>query len=347
MSSLLSEISPVYMHRAIDLALRSEGRAVAPNPRVGALLVCRGRVIGEGYHERVGEGHAEVECFKSIRDEDRPLIGESILYVTLEPCAHEGRTPSCAKMLAREKVGAVVIGTLDPNPLVAGKGIEILRSAGIPVATGLLEEECRRVAKVFLANQERRRPFVLLKWAQSSDGYLDGLRTPGEPAARLSSGFTALLVHRLRSSFAGILAGRRTYELDRPRLDNRLWRVSPFSPRRIMLTRGKVPEGILPLREVTEEALGELLGKEGITSLMVEGGAETLQSFIRAGLWDEIRVETAPILLGGGVSAPALPPSARTISRQTVSGHLITTLEPYGSEAPVSQVQDLEKLSFG
>ena len=316
------------MYRAIDLALRAEGRLVAPNPRVGAVLVCEGRIIGEGYHQKAGEGHAEVNCFRSIREEDRPLIGRSTLYVTLEPCAHEGRTPSCAKMLARERVGRVVVGTLDPNPLVSGEGIRILREAGIPVTVGFFEKECRELAKVFLAGQEKDRPFVLLKWAESADGFIDTVRKPSEPAARLSTPFTTRLVHRLRSQYAGILVGRNTYEFDRPRLNNRLWPLSPFSPKRILLTHGPVPEGWIGLREVSPEALRRLRDDEGITSLIVEGGRDTLRSFMSFGLWDEIRVETAPFLLGKGLPAPGLTASSELFSRETVDGNTITRFKP-------------------
>ena len=322
--SLLSQVPQhKYMYRAIDLALRAEGRCISPNPIVGAVLVYGDRVIGEGYHQKAGEGHAEVNCFRSIKPADRTLIPQSTLYVTLEPCAHEGRTPSCAKMLAREKVGRVIVGALDPNPLVSGEGIRILRQAGIPVTVGFMETECRELAKVFLTGQEKDRPFVLLKWAQSLDGFIDTDRTPSEPAARLSTPFTSRLVHRLRSQYAGILVGRHTFELDRPRLDNRLWPLSPYSPKRILLTHGEVPEGWISLREVSAEALRQLRDEEGIDSLIVEGGRETLRSFIDRGLWDEIRVETAPFTLCKGIPAPDLPEDAFLTERETIDGNTL------------------------
>lgn len=327
---------PLYMHRAIDLALRAEAARITPNPRVGAVLVYGDRVIGEGYHQKAGEGHAEVNCFRSIKPEDRPLIPESTLYVTLEPCAHEGRTPSCAGMLAREGVGRVVTGTLDPNPLVSGKGVAILREAGIPVTVGFMEEECRRLAKVFLTGQEKHRPFVLLKWAESLDGFIDGERPDSEPAIRLSSPFTSLLVHRLRSGYSGILVGRHTLEKDRPRLDNRLWRPSSFSPKRILLTHGDVPGGWFGLGAVSMDALRRLYEDEGITSLLVEGGRETLQSFIDRDLWDEIRVETAPFLLHYGLHAPCLPTAARLLSRTTIDSRTITRFVRVREDADAS-----------
>lgn len=324
MAPTLTTLSPRYMYRAIDLALRSEGAQVSPNPRVGGVLVYGDRVIGEGAHRKAGEGHAEVNCFRSIRDEDRHLVPSSTLYVTLEPCAHEGRTPSCAKMLVGEKVGRVVIGVVDPNPLVAGKGVDILRDAGIPVITGFLEDECRELAKVFLTNQELRRPYILLKWAESRDGLLDRLRLPDEPSARLSSPFTTLLVHRLRSSMTGILVGRSTLEMDRPRLDNRLWTISPYSPKRLLLSRHEAPEGWIPVRELSTQSLRQLMDEEGITSIMVEGGRETLQSFIDLDLWDEIRVEVAPIVLNEGVPSPRIPSSAHLITQTCIDERVIS-----------------------
>ena len=156
------------MWRAIDLARRAELQAVCPNPRVGAVLVWQDRVIGEGYHRKCGEGHAEVNCLASVAPVDVPKIPDSTLYVTLEPCSHQGRTPSCARMLISRGIRRVVVGCLDPNPLVSGRGISLLRQSGIEVSAGCLEEECRQVARVFLTNQEQGRPYIILKWAESA-----------------------------------------------------------------------------------------------------------------------------------------------------------------------------------
>lgn len=318
------------MWRAIDLAYRAESREVAPNPRVGAVLVSGGRVIGEGYHHRVGGRHAEVCCLESVATEDRGLIPGSTLYVTLEPCAHQGRTPSCARQLVAEQVGKVVIGTLDPNPLVAGKGVQILQEAGIATEVGCLRQACEELAKVFLTNQRYHRPYILLKWAESADGYLDAIRTsPDTSPAALSTPYTQLLMHRLRSSYAAILVGRRTLELDRPSLSNRLWIPSPYSPTRLLLSRrGDAPEGWTLLREVSPQALSELYEVFGITSLMVEGGADVLGAFLETDLWDEARVESAPALLEAGVPAPLLPESAHRTSECTYGRNTITTYRP-------------------
>ena len=319
-----------YMWRAIDLGYRAESREVRLNPRVGAVLVCADRVIGEGYHRCMGGPHAEVHCLNSVSSADRPLIPESTLYVTLEPCAHEGLTPSCARRLVSERVGHVVVGTMDPNPLVAGKGVAILREAGVSVEVGCLESQCRELAKVFLTNQKLHRPYVLLKWAESADGFVDRFRSDDTtPPARLSTPYTQLLVHRLRSQYGAILVGGHTFCLDRPSLTNRLWPPSHYSPLRILLSSQiSAPTGWVALGSLSAEALASLLTRENIPSLMVEGGPQVLQSFIDLGLWDEARVETAPTLLHDGVSAPRLPETARPISVRTFGPNRITLYRP-------------------
>lgn len=316
-----------YMHRAIDLALRAETHSISPNPRVGAVLVHGDRVIGEGYHVRVGEGHAEVNCLASVREEHLHLIPESTMYVTLEPCAHEGRTPSCARRLVRERVKRVVVGTLDPFPLVSGMGIEILREGGVEVIAPFMEKECRELAGVFLVGQRLHRPYITLKWAETADGFIDRIRTsPEEMPLHLSSPFTRLLVHRERSMNMGILVGRRTYELDRPQLTNRLWTLSPATPRPFLLSSvrpDKMREGWGYVRGVCCAEMERLLVEEGITSLLVEGGADTLRAFMEEGLWDEIRREVAPIRIREGVSAPRIPDDAEERSRGIIDGRLL------------------------
>lgn len=319
-----------YMWRAIDLAYRAESRAVGLNPRVGALLVHQGRIIGEGYHQRMGEAHAEVHCLESVAESDRPLIPQSTLYVTLEPCAHQGRTPSCANRLVAEHVGRVVVGIPDPNPLVAGKGVAILREAGIPVEMGCLSEACEELTKVFLTNQRLHRPYILLKWAESADGYIDTLRHSAEERpVLLSTPYTQLLAHRLRSQYSAILVGAETLRLDRPALTNRRWLPSPYSPQPILLSSGTTaPDGWLRLSELTPESLSTLLEKHHIASLMVEGGARVLQSFIDQGLWDEARVERSPLLIHEGVPAPHLSEQATALSSHRFANNTITTYTP-------------------
>lgn len=307
------------MKRAIYLASLAPHSSTLSNPRVGALLVHDGQIIGEGYHHRQGEAHAEVHCIQSMKPQHRQLIPQSTMYVTLEPCAHQGRTPSCARMLAQLKPRKVIVGTLDPFPKVAGKGCQIMREAGIEVEVGLLEDECRELAHVFLTNQIKKRPYIILKWAESADGFIDYVRADASQApAKLSTPFTQLLTHRLRGDCTGILIGSRTALLDNPSLTNRLWKGLP-SPTPIILA-GKttpIPEKyindprwmIIQREKDLPSILSDLLDK-GITSLLVEGGATILQSFINAGLWDTIRREISPLRLHTGFPAPKMPTSA-------------------------------------
>lgn len=275
-----------YMRRALQLA--RQGRFdTAPNPMVGAVVVCNDTIIGEGFHRRCGEGHAEVNAIASVKHPD--LLKDSTIYVTLEPCSHYGKTPPCAKLIIDSGIPHVVVGTLDPNHRVAGRGIEMLRQSGIEVVTGVLDSECRRLNRHFITAHTLRRPYITLKWAQSSDGYIDSDRPDEAPAVRLSTRLTSMLVHRLRADHQAIMVGSNTLRRDHPRLDVRLW------------------DGLNPLRIEAAHDLPTLLSQlfsQGITSLLVEGGATLLQSFIDANLWDEVRIETAPIHIGRGVSAP-------------------------------------------
>ena len=346
----------IFMARAIQLARLASPQSVSPNPHVGAVLVYdeepgRVRIIGEGYHKKRGEGHAEVECLRSVREADNALIRRATMYVTLEPCAHVGRTPSCASMLVERGVPRVVVGTTDPNPLVAGKGIDILRNNGVEVLVGCLAGDCREVAKVFMTNQELHRPFVTLKWAQSHDGYMDRLRTEGSPII-FSSPFSSMLVHRERSRHSAILVGAKTILLDKARLSNRLWiggDPAPFvldpkgevldllasydgAKRWTVVTTIEVARSVeqypfnILLVDREEEMLDALMPyliKDEKTSLLVEGGSYTLSSFISAGLWDEARIEKAPFdVLEEGVCAPTLP-CAETADSYTVDGRTI------------------------
>lgn len=277
-----------YMRRALQLA-RCGRFDTAPNPMVGAVVVCNDTIIGEGFHRRCGEGHAEVNAIASVKHPD--LLKDSTIYVTLEPCSHYGKTPPCAKLIIDSGIPRVVVGTLDPNHRVAGRGIEMLRQSGIDVVTGVLDSECRRLNRHFITAHTLRRPYITLKWAQSSDGYIDSDRPDEAPAVKLSTPLTSMLVHRLRADHQAIMVGSNTIRRDRPRLDVRLW------------------DGRNPLRIEASHDLPSLLSQlfsQGITSLLVEGGSKLLQSFIDANLWDKVRIETAPIHIGRGVSAPRL-----------------------------------------
>lgn len=294
------------MRRCLALALNGQMHA-APNPMVGAVIVHGGRIIGEGYHARCGKEHAEVNAIRSVRPEDRPLLRESTIYVSLEPCAHYGKTPPCALLIVKTQIPRVVVGCVDPFAKVQGRGIEILRQAGIEVKVGVLEEECRRLNRRFMTAQTLKRPYITLKWARSADGYVDRWRdTPDERPAVLSTPRSRMFVHRLRAMHGAILVGHRTLTLDRPSLTVRHW-YGP-DPLRIVLGRtaeGELPHGFQAYADI-DTALAEL-HRQGVQSLLVEGGPQTLQSFIDEGLWDEAYTELSEKSLGSGVPEPRMP----------------------------------------
>lgn len=292
----------LYMRRAMELARHGELDA-SPNPMVGCVIVGRdGRVIGEGFHRKCGEGHAEVNAVASVAD-PAELRGATA-YVTLEPCSHYGKTPPCAKLLIDKGVGRVVIGSGDPNEKVNGRGVRMLREAGIEVTEGVLADECRALNPKFMLSFSASRPYVTLKWAQSADGYMDVKRGEGTPAYRFSAPLGEALVHRLRATHDAIMVGSGTDRADHPTLTTRHW--AGESPRRI------VASGITDLAAYLRQ-----LRAEGVTSLLVEGGPTLLRSFITSGLWDSARVEVSPVALGerGAAPAPALPglPTAAVI----------------------------------
>lgn len=307
-----------YMHRALQLARNGRG-FVSPNPMVGAVIVDPdGRIIGEGWHRRYGGPHAEVNAVASVSDADRSRLPQSTIYVTLEPCSHYGKTPPCAKLLVDCGFRRVVVGAGDPNPKVSGRGIAMLREAGIEVVEGVLAAECRLLNKRFMTAHALHRPFVTLKWAQSADGFMDVCREPGAKAARFSTALSAVTVHRRRAVHDAIAVGAATVLADSPRLDTRL--VAGASPRPVVFDRSRLgvdrflsQDSRKPIHITAdmplEQVLGGLYADENITSLLVEGGASLLHSFIESGLWDEAFVEVAPRRLGtrGRVSAPAMP----------------------------------------
>ena len=200
-----TDMDAVFMRRCLQLASLGRGY-VSPNPMVGAVVVHRGRIIGEGYHRCYGQPHAEVNAINSVRDAG--LLPECTLYVSLEPCSHYGKTPPCADLIVQKKIPRVVVGCLDPFPKVSGQGVARLREAGIEVVIGVLEEECKALNRTFMTCQIDERPFVTLKWAQSRDGYIDRIRKPGELAIRISDDVSSVWVHRLRAEADAILVGR-------------------------------------------------------------------------------------------------------------------------------------------
>lgn len=300
-----------YMQRCIQLAKCGEMGA-PPNPMVGAVIVHNDRIIGEGYHRRCGGPHAEVNAIRSVKNE--ALLKDSTIYVSLEPCSHYGKTPPCADLIIEKGIPRVVVGCKDPFAKVNGQGIRKLRDAGIEVVVGVMEQECLQLNRKFITFHQQHRPWVTLKWAQSQDGFIDADRQPGEPAVKFSSAFTQTLVHRMRAMNQAIMVGTRTVLLDNPSLTTRLWdgpnplRVSVdrkgILPESIHLKDGKVPTVIYCHGDLP--AILEDLYRQGIQSLMVEGGGRLIQQFVDEDLWDEARVEVAPMMLGKGVSAPRL-----------------------------------------
>lgn len=302
-----------YMRRALQLAALGFGNTT-PNPMVGSVIVSsNGRIIGEGYHRLCGQGHAEVNAVASVCESDRQYLSGATMYVTLEPCSHYGKTPPCAKLIIDNKIGHVIVGALDPFDKVSGRGIRMLREAGIEVTTGVLSDESKRLNAQFMTAHTQRRPFITLKWAQSADGYIDCVRTPEQSAARFSSALTLSGVHRLRAAHDAILVGSNTIIADKPRLDVRLWQGR--NPQPVILDRRKRinPESLHLAKEPwiysadLEEVLADMYSR-GITSVLVEGGTAVIESFIKSGLWDAARVETANFKLGakGSTVAPTL-----------------------------------------
>lgn len=318
-----------FMRRALRLARNGEGNA-SPNPMVGAVIVRDGKIIGEGWHRRWGEGHAEVNAVASVAD--KSLLADSTIYVTLEPCSHYGKTPPCARLLIDMKIPRVVVGSLDPFEKVSGRGVAMLREAGAEVIVGVLEQECKALNRKFMTAHLQRRPFITLKWAQSSDGFIDRRRSVADGAARLSTPLSLTDVHRERSCHDAILVGAGTVIADSPSLTLRYW-SGGRQPRRVILDgRGEVPvdsplladtsticytlsprPGIAATQvEIDPHDLNQVASRlyhNGITSLLVEGGRRVLDSFINAGLWDTARIEVAPVVFGsdGSTVAPAIP----------------------------------------
>lgn len=294
------------MHRCLELA-RCGRLHAAPNPMVGAVLVHDGRIIGEGYHIQCGQAHAEVNALRSVRPADRALLADSTLYVSLEPCAHYGRTPPCASLIIKSGIPRVVVGCIDSFSKVQGRGIAMLREAGVDVTVGVLEEECKALNRRFFTAQTLHRPYITLKWARSADGFIDRWReTDNEEPARLSTPCSQMHVHRLRALHQAILVGHGTLLKDHPALTVRHW--TGQDPLRIVLGRvaeGDMPTGFQAYADIPT-MLGELF-RQGVQSLLVEGGQQTLQSFIDQGLWEEAYVELSTTELGSGVPEPRMP----------------------------------------
>lgn len=320
-----------FLRRCFDLARLGAGR-VSPNPMVGAVLVHEDRIIGAGWHQRYGEAHAEVQAVASVAAADRPLLPQSTLYCSLEPCFHFGQTPPCVDLVLAERIPRVVVSNTDPNPLVAGQSLQKLRAAGVEVLEQVLADEGAYLNRYFFHWIQQQRPYVVLKWAQSADGYLG---RAGERTA-ITGPLTQRLVHRWRSEVDAILVGATTARVDDPRLDNRLfWGPSPLRvvldwsarlPAAAQLLDDSQPTWVLgparsgafrqteflniPPADWIPDLLAQLRSAKRAI-LLVEGGGATLRQFLDGGYWDEIRLLDSPLRLADGVPAPGVPASAR------------------------------------
>ena len=294
-----------YMRRCIQLAKNGMQNA-KPNPMVGAVIVSAdGRIIGEGYHVRCGEGHAEVNAFASVQSADEHLISESTIYVSLEPCSHYGKTPPCADLIIKKGIRRVVVGCIDEFAKVQGRGIQKIRDAGIEVKVGVLEAECKALNRRFFTFHREKRPYIILKWAQTSNGFMDDHFKP----IQISNDYTKMISHKLRAEEDAILVGRVTAERDHPQLTVREWHGS--DPKRLVVDR-------------THPLNLESLHAHQIQSLIVEGGAKTLESFIEKNLWDEIRVEVnSSMSVIDGTRAPQIPANAEIYKTEDFNGNRI------------------------
>lgn len=320
-----------FMRRCLDLAVRAEGRTY-PNPLVGSVIVHNGKIAGEGYHRRPGEPHAERIAINCVKDRD--LLKASTLYVNLEPCSHHGRTPPCSDLIIESGIKKVILGTMDTSDKVSGKGIAALRNAGCEVVTGVMENECRWINRRFFTFHEKKRPYIILKWAQSSDGFMDIDRGnyPGTRPVWISGETDRVLVHKWRAEEQSILVGAATIRADNPMLNVREWAGS--DPLKLILSKsGNLDVDAAVFRSGAEvivftqndgtlagyngkirldrnrssaPQLMEYLFKSGIESLFIEGGATVLNHFISEDLWDEARIFTGKLIFGSGIKAPVV-----------------------------------------
>ena len=328
------KIHEFYILRCIEIAQNGLG-TTAPNPMVGAVIVHENKIMGEGFTSPFGGPHAEVNAINSVAD--KSLLPQSTIYVTLEPCSHFGKTPPCADLIVKHKIPRVVIGLLDPHDKVAGKGVKKLMDAGCEVTVGVLEKECREHHKRFLTFQEKKRPFIILKWAETADGFIapeKTLRSQNKEPYWITNTYSRQLVHKWRTEEQAILVGTNTVLDDNPKLDARHWKGK--NPTRIIIDRSlKINASYVVLdgtistyifTEITDSSkyingvnyiqidftksvaqqICHTLHQENIQSVIIEGGSKTIQSFIDANLWDEARVFIGKNSFKKGIKAPKI-----------------------------------------
>ncbi len=338
----------IFIQRCLQLAKNGLGNTY-PNPLVGSVIVHKGKIIGEGYHRKAGEPHAEVNAVNSVKNKE--LLKEATLYVNLEPCAHHGRTPACSRMIVDLQIPRVVVGCRDSFDKVDGKGIEIMRNAGIDVTVGILEKEARELNKRFFTFHEKKRPFVILKWAQTLDGFIDFERNPDTPIQPnwITDEYARVSVHKMRSEEQAILVGTNTAEKDNPSLNVRDWDgKNPLRivfdknlrlPKNLSLFDGTIPTLVLTEKEKQSEnnlqflkvafdktLLQQLfyhLYKADIQSIIVEGGTKTINHFLEANLWDEAKVYIGNTFFHKGVKAPEI--KINPIKKETFSDSKLFT----------------------
>jgi diaminohydroxyphosphoribosylaminopyrimidine deaminase / 5-amino-6-(5-phosphoribosylamino)uracil reductase len=350
-----SQIDQLYMRRALELAELGRG-SVSPNPMVGCVIVHENRIIGEGWHKRYGENHAERNAIQNVVFSDLSLLSESTVYVTLEPCTHVGKQPPCADLLIEKRPRKIVVCNIDPNPLVAGRGLKKLQDADIEVVVGVLESEGQELNRRFFTYIAKHRPYVILKWAETADGFIGN---EDSSPLKISNELSHTMSHRWRSEEDAIMVGTNTALTDDPKLSVRNW--SGRNPVRIVIDQHlRLPQSLclfdgsqnticyysdkmaLPIQNrqnlnfvnidfdesFLQNLLSDLYARQ-IQSLLVEGGAKLLQSFINQNLWDEVRVFKSLRAIRKGISAPILPTNTRLKSTQDLMGD---TLQIYSND---------------
>lgn len=342
------EIDQKFMQRALELASKAKG-LVSPNPMVGCVLTHKGKIIGEGWHQKYGEAHAEVNAVANVFENNKAeLLAEATAYVSLEPCSHYGKTPPCADLLIKHRIKRLVVASLDPNPLVAGSGFRKLEEAGISIKTGVLDEENKKLNAAFFTFFEKKRPYILLKWAETSDGFV---ARENFDSKWISNPLSRTYVHKYRSQSDAIMVGTNTAQYDNPKLTTRNW--SGKDPLRLVLDtslrldkKSHLFDGELPTlcynfiksekqknkeyvklnpKDVIPQILKDLYQRK-IHSLLVEGGANLLQHFLAAKLWDKALVFKSRTSFGKGILAPQI--SGQLIDNQLVRGDFLQKYIP-------------------